>query len=436
MGLALPVLKLLIEEHQRYGFRGPVLTLGVQDVGATRDELRALGAAVPAGAEPVSDRELFETLGLHGYEALDRFGIKGATILRDLAAPLSAELHGRFGLVLDGGTLEHVYDIAAALRNVTQLVAPGGVVVHVSPVSGWENHGFYMPQPKLLEQTYRNNGFSDIRAHLVHLSRDGDLREARIVRDVATDGPFATDSARELTLMVLLARRREHDAGFREPVDTHQLRDDLMYWEQEPEFQSLYEQARAVCGPGPKDRYYVLKELLLSMGTLEADTAECGVYRGLGSWLICHYARQMGSSCRHHCFDSFEGLSAPTPADVPRRDDVRSWHAGDMTASLDEVRRALRQFDGIEYHPDWIPQCFEAAAEQRFSFVHLDVDLYEPTRDALSFFHPRLVAGGILLCDDDGFLTCPGARRAVDEFVAAIGARVVRLPTGQAYLRK
>src|SRR5688572_31529904 len=49
-----------------------------------------------------------------------------------------------------------------------------------------------------------------------------------------------------------------------------------------------------------------------------------------------------------------------------------------------------------------------------------DVDVYQPTRDSLEYFYPRLVTGGILVCDDYGW---PGARKAVDDFRPACGSR-------------
>ena len=55
----------------------------------------------------------------------------------------------------------------------------------------------------------------------------------------------------------------------------------------------------------------------------------------------------------------------------------------------------------------------------KIHFVHLDVDIYEPTRFALDFFDSRLVVGGIVIVDDYGFVTCPGAKRAVDEFLSS-----------------
>lgn len=52
-----------------------------------------------------------------------------------------------------------------------------------------------------------------------------------------------------------------------------------------------------------------------------------------------------------------------------------------------------------------------------FSFVHIDVDLYQPTYDSIAFFYPRMNSGGILVCDDYGFTSCPCATKAVDEFL-------------------
>ena len=84
-----------------------------------------------------------------------------------------------------------------------------------------------------------------------------------------------------------------------------------------------------------------------------------------------------------------------------------------------------------------IPDRFPDVADREFRFVHIDVDLYEPTLDSLAFFYPRLVTGGILLCDDYGFTTCPGARRAFDEMVHEWGlGGVIELPTGQGFVVK
>ena len=49
--------------------------------------------------------------------------------------------------------------------------------------------------------------------------------------------------------------------------------------------------------------------------------------------------------------------------------------------------------------------------------MHINVDLYEPTKDSLDFFYPRLVKNGVIICNDYGSCKFPGAKKAVDEFL-------------------
>jgi len=100
------------------------------------------------------------------------------------------------------------------------------------------------------------------------------------------------------------------------------------------------------------------------------------------------------------------------------------------------VGRALAEFPGVSLLAGWIPERFPAVADRRFAFVHIDVDLYEPTRDSLAFFYPRMSAGGIVVCDDYGFTSCPGATRAVDEYLADRPEKMIALSCGGGFLVK
>ncbi|HSD42676.1 MAG TPA: TylF/MycF/NovP-related O-methyltransferase [Burkholderiales bacterium] len=68
--------------------------------------------------------------------------------------------------------------------------------------------------------------------------------------------------------------------------------------------------------------------------------------------------------------------------------------------------------------------------------MHLDVDLYAPTRACLEYFLPRLVSGGVVVCDDYGSSAFPGAARAWDEVCGDGALPFVELPTGQAVILK
>ena len=172
------------------------------------------------------------------------------------------------------------------------------------------------------------------------------------------------------------------------------------------------------------DRKFALKELLKLVQHLDGDIAECGVFQGSSSYLL---AKHSAAANRHvHLFDSFQGLSKPGQLDGAY------WKAGDLSCSLEVVLENLKEFAlRIHGHKGWIPDRFADVTDKRFCFMHLDVDLYQPTLDALQFFGPRMVAGGIIVCDDYGSDLCPGARRAMDEYAGEIDLPVVHLPTAQ-----
>jgi O-methyltransferase len=91
---------------------------------------------------------------------------------------------------------------------------------------------------------------------------------------------------------------------------------------------------------------------------------------------------------------------------------------------------------GARVYRGWIPEVFAQAPIERLCLAHVDVDLYQPTRDALAFFYPLLEPGGVLICDDYGFATCPGVREAMEEYMADKPERVIHLPTGQGLVLK
>jgi O-methyltransferase len=174
------------------------------------------------------------------------------------------------------------------------------------------------------------------------------------------------------------------------------------------------------------DRKYLLRSLLALVAELPGDTAEAGVYRGASSWLICEALAGAGKT--HHAFDSFEGLSAPGAWD-------HGWRAGELRGDEASVRALLEPY-GARVHKGWIPASFDGSEVQDLCFAHVDVDLYEPTVESMRFFYPRLVPGGMILCDDYGFTTCAGARRAIDEFMTGRSEPLIHLPTGQALMVK
>ena len=176
------------------------------------------------------------------------------------------------------------------------------------------------------------------------------------------------------------------------------------------------------------DRKYLLREFMKLVRDVDGDTAECGVFEGASSYLICQQTQH--ASKRHHLFDSFQGLSEPAEIDGAW------WVKGKLSASEAIVRQNLREFPHVRYYAGWIPERFHEVADVTFSFVHIDVDLYQPTKDSVEFFYPRLSPGGIMLFDDYATSTCPGANLAIAEFFRDRPEPVIILTSGQAFMMK
>ena len=61
--------------------------------------------------------------------------------------------------MIDAGTIEHCFNIAQAILNAAQAVAPGGHVFHAPPMT-MLNHGFYNLNPTLFHDFYGQNGWT------------------------------------------------------------------------------------------------------------------------------------------------------------------------------------------------------------------------------------------------------------------------------------
>ena len=160
---------------------------------------------------------------------------------------------------------------------------------------------------------------------------------------------------------------------------------------------------------------------------LPGARAECGTYRGATALLLAHAWKSRrpdfdGSGL--YLIDSFVGTSESGTHDlIPVRgaDGTTTREAFFQVAKAgltpELVRGYFNDFPAVSICPGWIPDVFKTIAEQTWSFVHLDVTLYEPTLAALEYFHPRLTPGGVIICD--GSIFCPGAKKAWDEFCGA-----------------
>ena len=201
-----------------------------------------------------------------------------------------------------------------------------------------------------------------------------------------------------------------------------------LLWFRDPEFAAIWNQYPE-SRPLFHERKFNLFHIARSLRDIPGDLAECGVHRGSSSFLML--AASEGTGKFLYGFDSFEGLSTPTEKDTVTIERTFKWKENDLSVPETAAINNLAKFDGkFTMYKGWIPNRFNEIEDRRFSLVHIDVDLYEPTLAALEFFWPRMSPGGIIVCDDYGFESCPGAKEAMDSYFQHKHP-VIHLTTGQ-----
>lgn len=192
-----------------------------------------------------------------------------------------------------------------------------------------------------------------------------------------------------------------------------------------------------------RDRFRFLLSKLNETSNLSGFVAECGCYKGLSSNLMCKAIKSgnayfMGEGFQ--IYDSFEGLSQLQPEDREsstssnkERPPKEIMKEGRFAVDIEKVKMSLSEFPNIQYFKGWIPHSFPSENPNQYRFVHVDVDLYQPTLDSLEYFWPKLLPGAIMLCDDFNW---SGAEKAVKEFSAKHSASYNVSPFNQAYFVK
>ena len=143
---------------------------------------------------------ILQVLGAETVDVVDASEYEGAQIIQDLNQPIPASLEGRYSAVVEGGTLEHVFNIATSLDNLMRMVKPGGHLLMALPTNDFAGHGFYQFSPELLFRALSPAYGYEIRESLVMERGHARPRWYRAA-DPAVVGrrlAFRTDSATEL----------------------------------------------------------------------------------------------------------------------------------------------------------------------------------------------------------------------------------------------
>lgn len=177
---------------------------------------------------------------------------------------------------------------------------------------------------------------------------------------------------------------------------------------------------------GIASRIVEFDRLLSQLDLTKGEIVECGVGQGKSLTAILSVTEAYGMKAEVWALDSFAGFPEATPHDEggkvkcgPIKPNYKKYNTRWVRTRLrlagfsdDEVEERVHFVEGF------FPDSFRGYHGREVVFLHVDVDLYQSHVDVLSYFWDKVVDGGIVLFDDYGSAGWPGAKRAVDEFIA------------------
>lgn len=160
--------------------------------------------------------------------------------------------------------------------------------------------------------------------------------------------------------------------------------------------------------------YYLFQYLKKINGNL----AELGVLDGKTSKLIFEL---MDKNETLYSFDTFEGFHQ-SDVDIENRlfEKKISYNFFTKKVSLRKLQKFIignEKKKKLQLIKGKFPDSLDKGMKNlKFKFIHIDMDLYEPTKMALKLLWKQLVVGGVMLVHDYQCSLFPGVEKAVNEF--------------------
>jgi len=164
-------------------------------------------------------------------------------------------------------------------------------------------------------------------------------------------------------------------------------------------------------------------DLFRKISKLRGEIIECGVFKGtsLMRWIKFRALLENPFSRKIVAFDTFQDFPKAT---LPDDDVIRKKFIDEAGIKSVDIKLFKKYLDKLQLNQNielikgdilnTAQEYVQNKPELRIAMLHVDVDLYEPTKKSLEVFFPHLVKGGIVILDDYGAF--PGANKAVEEY--------------------
>ena len=165
MGIDIQFARSLIHDRAHFEGKSDAVMLGRQRW-SVRKRYNVLlrrtmkAADVPRAADKWAGEDgfaepFFGLIGLDGIKSMDMSAYENCDLVHDLNEPPRDDLRGAFDVIIDGGTIEHVFNTPQALDGVFHMLRPEGIFISINGMTGWTGHGFYQFSPELVWRYWR-----------------------------------------------------------------------------------------------------------------------------------------------------------------------------------------------------------------------------------------------------------------------------------------
>jgi len=193
MGFDSNGVKLLIKAKKLNVNFEKVITIGRQGLHLEHNEMQKL--LYKSGYKNINSKILFEDnnyaeaflkiLGANIIDSLDASQYEGASVIHDMNIPIKSELKSKYTLVIDGGSLEHIFNFPIAIKNCMELIQKNGFYIGITPTNNFFGHGFYQFSPELYYRIFNEeNGFKVIKMYLYIERKETPIYEVLDPNDV------------------------------------------------------------------------------------------------------------------------------------------------------------------------------------------------------------------------------------------------------------
>ncbi len=155
---------------------------------------------------------------------------------------------------------------------------------------------------------------------------------------------------------------------------------------------------------------------------VNGNIAELGVYKGDFAKRI----NQLFPTKKLYLFDTFEGFDQKDII-IEKQKSFSNGKQDFSNTSAELVLSKMKYRENCIVKKGFFPDSAKGV-DDKFCFVSIDADLYEPILSGLQFFYPKLEQGGYIFVHDFNNDLYKGAKKAVLEFCAVNNINYLPIP--------